>query len=686
MPTPAEIAAVVPTWSLAEAAFRCGGFGAGVFLSGLVVRRTCGLTSGLRVERWALNGLLGAASYLTTYWLLKVVVGRDAQELAEIHAARVELYHSLIITAAVFGAGWRYLPRRDPQGKLLRSVATWREAVVACLILCVAAYYLVRTVPLFDYDGRRLRMHGAAYTDKMTNMMPAASLLFDVPPDCLRFAGHKFPSHYFPHWAAADIGGQRYFDAFWFHLPPLGIAINVFALVAFGRRMFRSYAAGCTAAVLYGLLEVTAVMKPLELTPALACAALAAGNRYAVSGRRRWAAAAAIFVGVMPCYEAFHAAVLLAGLGLWGAWGVGCDLVQRRRVRRERIVFPLGAAAAALLVLQGLYLGERPVAPPQIVVNNTFGDSYRRTWLDRAGDDDAVGRWLATLYAWNRNRPAHDEAEAARPAWYQRVVGRTTYGIGCVGYVAWRFGMWALLGAARLWRRRGGWRPDEGIVAATALVGFGLPWLIDVVLSIDGRTWSSPNLYRLTEFSALLLALYGTPAIASVFRGRRWALGAYMAAAIFATIDRHAPATTFYEVPPSTLAALAYLRAHVPYDETVLHPWSDCSIRRNDHGGEAFNYKRHFTLVSNLAGRRCYFEGREDYLFWNGFIRPEEIVRRRRLREAFYANPTAEQVHEVLTAGVQWIVTDGERRLPASLADEWVEKFRSGEVRIYCRR
>lgn len=678
MPTPEELAAVVPAWRWGDFA-ECAGLMILVFFAGSLVRRACGWTSGICVERWAFNGLLGVLFFDVAYAAILVLLAGE-------RAAWIGRGFMVVMASSgLVGASCFYRSRGDRTA----SRRTRRELLAVILALVCGGYYLIRAVPLFEFDGERLRLHGAAFTDKLTNMMPAAALVHDVPPDCLRFAGYKFPSHYFPHLFAAALDrafGLRYFDAFWFHLPPLGIAINVFALVAFGRRMFRSYAAGCTAAVLYGLLEVTAVMKPLELTPALACAALAAGNRYAVSGRRRWAAAAAIFVGVMPCYEAFHAAVLLAGLGLWGAWGVGCDLVQRRRVRRERIVFPLGAAAAALLVLQGLYLGERPVAPPQIVVNNTFGDSYRRTWLDRAGDDDAVGRWLATLYAWNRNRPAHDEAEAARPAWYQRVVGRATYGIGCVGYVAWRFGMWALLGAARLWRRRGGWRPDEGIVAATALVGFGLPWLIDVVLSIDGRTWSSPNLYRLTEFSALLLALYGTPAIASVFRGRRWALGAYMAAAIFATIDLHAPATTFYEVPPSTLAALAYLRAHVPYDETVLHPWSDCSIRRNDHGGEAFNYKRHFTLVSNLAGRRCYFEGREDYLFWNGFIRPEEIVRRRRLREAFYANPTAEQVHEVLTAGVQWIVTDGERRLPASLADEWVEKFRSGEVRIYCRR
>src|SRR5204863_495927 len=122
------------------------------------------------------------------------------------------------------------------------------EAVGYGLIAALVIYYLARTVPLFEFDGVRLRLYGAAFTEKTTNMMSCAALEHDVPPDCLRFAGRKFPSHYFPHLFTAMLGGTAegrdpsYIANFWFYVPTLGLTVNGLAILAFGRRVLKSYA------------------------------------------------------------------------------------------------------------------------------------------------------------------------------------------------------------------------------------------------------------------------------------------------------------------------------------------------------------------------------------------------------------------------------------------------------------
>lgn len=637
--------------------------------------------------RLALTGLCGIVGSASIYWLLLAVgVARHTRSIGLVYFFLL----FAMLTAQSLHDSCRRHRMRGAFVRLYRRTAPWEVAGYA-LVFGLAIYYLLRTVPLFDLDAERLRLYGAAHSDKLTSMMPCAGLVDDVPPDNLRFAGYKFLSHYFPHLAAAALEetfGITYHNAYWFYLPVLGIAVNGLAVLGFARRVLKSYRLGCVAVLLYGLWQVTALLKPLDITPALALSALTACDLFVSSRRRRWGVAVVLFVGAAACYEVFHAATLVAALGLWGACGLANDLRRRRPLRPELAALPVATAAALWCSLQLMQFGYPP-SPTKVALNNTFGDSYRHTWLDRAKADDPAGRALATLYAWNRNRPSPTSIEgSARPAWYQRVVGRAAYGLGLPLYVYARFGLGATFGAAYLWRRRkSGLRPSEAIVAAAACVGFAAPSLVDVGVSGGGQWWSSPNLYRVTEFGVWLTSLVGVGLLvdtfAAFYRPRSWPGLVVAVAALYGALDEHAPAATYLDVPREQIETIAFLRDRAAYDDVILHPWFDCSIRNTADGSEAYLQKRFYMLVSELAGRRCYCEGREEYLYWNGAIPHDEIERRQRLRREFYTSPSREEVDEVVGVGkVNWVVVDTEHPPPPSIASDWPVSFQGGGVRV----
>ncbi|MCE9606971.1 MAG: hypothetical protein K8U03_18965 [Planctomycetia bacterium] len=714
-PASLDLAALVPHWNWGyslEFAVQCL---LDVALPGWLLTKLFRLRSGCRAERWATVGLLGVLFNCFVSW------GALAAQSAGEPASLAFTFELVFIASAllILMARDRAKIREGRTAKNFQSYlrlprlhSSWEAAgyVIIAMLVC---YYLVRTVPLFDFDGSRLRLYGAAFTDKTTNMMSCAALIHDVPPDCLRFAGHKFPSHYFPHLFSAKLNGLGseagipYLSGFWFYVPTLGIVINGLAILAFARRVLKSYAAGCIALLIYGLTSVTPALKPLDITPAATLLGLLALDRFLASGRKCWVALSIVLIGTMPCFEAFHAFLMLGAIGLWGGVGFVADLTRRRTSKRmrlpaSRLVVPALMGIVAFGSLQLLYLGERPIAPPRIVVDNVFGDSYRNTWQSRLADDDTVGHVLANLDHWKRkpskketSPPSSDMAIPPAPvAWYQRVTAQVVYTIGLVVYVFCRFVHIAILGVAHLVerRRKGTLRASEQIIAAAALIGFTVPWVVDVGITAGGQWWSSPNLYRPTEFGSWLLATLGSGVLLDCVTHRAawkqrstWALLAVAGYWLVTVTAEHlAPATTYLEVTPEQMQALAYMRENIPYGSVILHPWSDCEIRdaaRSD--AVSFIYKRHFTLGSNLAGRTMYYEGREDYTFSNGFIAPEEVYRRSRGRKKFYTEPDDETIDFVLKeVPVEYVVEDAGRPAPEIVRSSWPVVFESGGVKI----
>lgn len=683
------------------------------FVPGLFLASKLRLRTALRAERLAVAGLLGVIAVCLLEWILMAAIGSFA-----ITTGCLLLIEAVSVSAVMF----RLFAPLPESAKALRPgkpTCSAAEKLGYWLIAALIVYYLARTVPLFDFDGERLRLYGAAFTDKTTNMMSCAALQHGVPPDCLRFAGHKFPSHYFPHLYAAMFDGPTsrtetsYLSSFWYYVPALGIAINGLAILAFGRRLLKSYAAGVVALVVYGLTCVTPQLKPLDITPAAAMIALIALDRFARTGRKRWAALAVVLVGTMPCFETFHAILMLAELGLWGGVGFAKSFFKRLRGTNSGpthpwrfLVIPALAGLTAFASLQLLYLGERPVAPPKLKVDNVFGDSYRATWESRAGDDDLLGRTIDVLDAWKR-KPKKGEADVPPVDWYQQATAKLIYTVGVPIYVFCRFVHVASFGLVHLRRARKTrrLRPSEQLIACAALIGFTVPWIIDVGIQAGGQWWSSPNLYRPTEFGSWLLATLGCGVLVDSIADRRrwkqpttWFLGLVAGYWLVTVGSEHfAPATQYLEVPRDQLRALAFMRQQIEYGDVVVHPWSDCVIRdstRQDDAGRdaaAFVYKRHFTLGSNLAGRTMYYEGREDYTFSNGFIAPEEVYRRSKARKAFYTPSdgnaaTIATVLETVGARVEYVVEDVvedvQRHAPQSVRETWPIVFQSGDVVI----
>jgi hypothetical protein len=207
----------------------------------------------------------------------------------------------------------------------------------------------------------------------------------------------------------------------------------------------------------------------------------------------------------------------------------------------------------------------------------------------------------------------------------------------------------------------------------------------------EGRWWETPNLYRLTSCANLLLILLGAGVLLTAvkkWRRPRWWLPLGLAALQLYGLSAAAiqSPTSFLHVDRDQLAALAFLRRAVPFGQVVIHPWVDDLIRDVSAPDRiAWVYKRHFTLGSNLAGQQMYYEGREDHLFIGGFIAPDEVDRRRRLRQQFYTTPDPAIVSAILAQDVHWIVSDQDHPAPPEIQSQWRLAFQAGSIRVYTK-
>ncbi len=731
MTLPAEFSIVIPNFAAGDAMRFAVLVGLLVLLPGHALGRLLRIRPGNLWERWALTAVLGILWASLLYFFL-AALGWERFQVALV---------PLPVLVEVAGA-WRRLRRRGRMGTSRPVAPVRRRPLVGVLsghklaqftgLLLVAAFtsgYLFRTAALVQPDATGLRLYGAFYSDKMTNMSPCAALIHGVPPAALRISGYTFPSHYFPHLLVAwlhTLSGVDYVDLFWFHVAALGVAVRSLAVLGFARRVLRSPWLACGALALFGLARFSPQGKTLDLSLALLLLAITALDRYRAAGRRRWAVLAVGLVAAMPFYEVFTAAAALAGLVVWaalGAWGrpseerrAGADLSERpkgcfaemrhapffRRSRKR--LWRAAIAAATILGAAGatrmLYLGAELVSPPQFVVKNCYRDSYKHEWNDRLRQPDPP-RWMATIYAWKRGKPVAKVAPTlpgagrARPGLPRHLLGEVVFDVGYAGYFLLRFVNLGLFGVIALVavRRGGRWTSTQALIGSLALVGFGLPACLSWGHMAEGQWWETPNIYRFTTCGRLLLLLVGTGMLfraVGQWRRRRWWLPLALAAGSVwgLAAGYFRPATSFHHVSRDRLGALAYLRENVPFGQVVLHPWVDDLIRRRERPGEvAWVYKRHFTLASNLAGCQMYYEGRADHLFINGFVAAEEVYRRRRLRDRFYRSPDAEVVGRMVGEGrVRWVVADAEHPAPKEIAQTWALAYANQTVRIYTRR
>ena len=180
-----------------------------------------------------------------------------------------------------------------------RPAEKWTSPLAIVLVAVLVVVHLAQVASLVEFDATGVRLYGAMFSDKMTNMSPCAALIEGVPPAALRMSGYVFPSHYFPHLfvaASHRAVGVDYVDGFWFHAAALGIVIQSLAVLAFCRRLLRSGWLACTGLVLFALTRFTTETKPLDLSFALLLLGIIAIDRHACAGRRRWAAVAIGFV------------------------------------------------------------------------------------------------------------------------------------------------------------------------------------------------------------------------------------------------------------------------------------------------------------------------------------------------------------------------------------------------------
>jgi hypothetical protein len=681
-----------------------------VGLPGHAIRSLAGLQPGCRLQRWTLTIVFGILWASLVYFALELL-GQQRWYVAPV-------FLPVVPWAIAARAGWL----ADPRGtQAVRPRWTVADAAGLLLVIAFVGYYLVRTAACVEYDATGLRLYGAFFSDKMTNMSPCAALIHGVPPRNLRFDGAGFPYHYFPHLFVAAVWqatGIDYVDGFWFYAAALGIGVTGLAVLAFCRQMLPSGWLGCLGLLLFGLMQFTTEAKPLDLSIALLLLGLVAIDRFRSSGQRRWAALAVGLWGVMPLYEIFHAATLMAGLLVWSA----VAFRQGRPEVRRRCAITGATCLGAVVMLELLCLGQKVVSPTEFVVKNSYRESYKGEWIDLLRESKDSHPILAELLYWKRGKPDFSSQDTetavtpAKPSLWQRCVGVIVYDAGFVGYAFLRFVNLAIFGGIALAAAYRGktrpWRTSDSLVAAIALVGFGIPCVVSWGHVANGQWWDTPNLYRPTTCAYLLLLLLGTEVMAKTIMGdrvgsatgparstvmclglnwpwrhpRHWLLLGLMAWQAWTLVTGAlAPNTSFHLVDRDRLEALAFLRTKVPYGEVVIHPWVDDLIR-NEPETVAWVYKRHFTLGSNLAGQQMYYEGREDHLFIGGFISGEEVYRRSRLRRKFYQSPDNATVEEVLGPGkVAWVVADADSPAPPQVTAGWEVAFRNATVRIYRR-
>jgi len=679
MPTAADLSLVTPDYSLGEGAWFLAVLAIAVVLPGHALRRLFGLGSGDLWFRWALALVLGVLWTSLLYFAL-----------AACHVQACHLFLSPLPWVVHL-----IRTRCCRPASVKRCLRPWKSPVLAGLILAVAlaAGYFVRTAALVRPDAKGLRLYGALFSDKMTNMSPCAALRYGVPPAALRISGYAFPSHYFPHLfvAAFDVGaGIDYLDGFWFYAAAFGVFVRSLAVLAFTRRLLHSPWLACLTLAVFGLARFGPQDKTLDLSFALLLLAICSLDLFRCSQRRRWVFLCVALIAAMPFYKVFTCAAALGGLVIWAA----VSLITSRKQTVLRSTVAITACVGAVLAVRMLYFGAELASPPELKFKNVYRESYKHEWRDRLLEPDPPP-WIAHLYAWKRGKPVSEVADLPgddEPGTIRRTAGEIVYNLGFAGYFVLRFVNLALFGAVALvaWYRRKRWNTSVALIASIAAFGFAVPCVLVWGHTAEGQWWETPNIYRLTMCAWMLLTLVGTGMLVQAvrqFRRPRWWLPLAIAAwqlwiVTAACVER---STSFHHVPADRLAALAFLRTQVPHGEIVLHPWADDLIRNDARPDEvAWVYKRHFTLASNLAGCQMFYEGREDHLFINGFVTADEVYRRRRLRDQFYDSPSEKIVREVIEGGrVQWIVADDECPAPATVCASWRLRFESGGVKIY---
>jgi hypothetical protein len=683
----ANLSLVTPDYSLGEAVWFVAVLAVAVLLPGHALLRQFRLSGGNLWHRWALTSVLGVLWTSLLYFVLA------ACHVQCCHLALSPL--PWIIDLIRTRRSW---PARVRRTLRLRPLSTPGSPILLGLLLAVAlaAGYFVRTAALVRHDATGLRLYGAFYSDKMTNMSPCAALRYGVPPAALRISGYSFPSHYFPHLfvAAFDVGARiDYLDGFWFYVATFGVFVRSLAVLAFARRLLRSPWLACLALAVFGLARFSPQDKTLDLSFALLMLAIHALDLYRCSHRRRWLVLCVALIAAMPFYEVFTCAAALGGLVVWTA----ISLITLRDQTVLRSTVAIIACVGAVLAVRMLYFGAELATPPELKFKNVYRESYKHEWRDRLLEPDPP-EWIARVYAWKRGKPVSEVADLPgdeQPSPIRRLVGEIVYNLGFAGYFLLRFVNLALFGVIALvtWHREKHWNMAVALIACIAALGFVVPCFIVWGHTAEGQWWETPNIYRLTTCAWMLLALVGTGALVhavrQVRRPRWWfplAVAAWQLWIVAAAyVERP---TSFHHVPADRLETLAFLRAQVPPGEVVLHPWSHDLIRNDARPDKvAWVYKRHFTLASNLAGCQMFYEGREDHLFINGFVGAEEVYRRRRLRDRFYEAPDDETVREIAEDGqVRWIVADVESPAPKPVAEFWRLRFESGKVRVYTRQ
>ena len=661
-------------------------------------------------ERWALSCVFGVLATSFLYFFLAMA------GLQGLHAPLVFLMAGLAALYVV----WEVRRRRRRwnerrAGRRLCRNLGWAGAAGLLVVAVLAVGHVARVASLVEWDASGVRLYGAFFSDKMTNMSPCAALMEGVPPAALRISGYVFPSHYFPHLfvaAAHRAVGVDYVDGFWFHAAALGVVIRSLAVLAFCRRFLPSAWPACAALVLFGLTRFTPDDKPLDLSFALLLLAIIAVDRYACAGRRRWGALAVCLLAAMPLYEVFTAAAALGGLVVWSIVPALGMLRRRRASGRTDVAAPVSCASrfretarrlpiallaclGGLLAVRLLYAGAELQSRPELMARNSYLDSYKHEWRDLLRDAEGEHPVLATLYRWKRGKAPEDAAR--RPGFLQQAVGEIIYHTGFVAYFLMRFVNLGLFGVVALvvaLRRGARGSPTAwAAIAAICAFGFTVPCVVTWGHTAEDQWYETPNIYRLADCGYLLLLLVGVPvlfqAIRQWHRPRWWIPLALAAWQLWLLAGAQVgPTTQYHHVDLDRLGALRFLRTEVPRGKVVLHPWVDDLIRDARRPDEiAWVYKRHFTLGSNLAGCQMFYEGREGHLFINGFVTGEEVFSRRRLRDAFYAEPTPEVIRRVVNEGrVRWIVCDDENPAPAEIRSTWQLAHTSGAVRVYHRR
>lgn len=654
-----------------------------ILLPGELWRRLLRWHSDCLFERFAGAGLCGAFGSSLIYYLCMLAEVGDWY-----------LPSLLVLSGLALAVLWRNCST-EPR----LNAFTWLgDGIPWLLVVGFAAYYLVRVQLLVELSGEELRLFGAWYSDKLTNLCSCASLLHEAPPSQLRMDGYGFPSHFFPHLFVAAVTkttGIDYLNVYWFYASALGILLTGAAVVSLSKRFCSKHAVVWIALLLVGIFRFGPEAKPLDLSLAALLLGLICLGRVRLQQSApswKWTLLAGGLIGVMPCYEGFTAATAFAGVWLWLGWQTLLGLRSRDwtcYTYEVGLVASVTATAFCLLTLLFWNTGEKQ--PPEVVWQNTYYQSYEHEWRDLYSEAKTKQTWLHQLAVWNRNKPVDEDSP--KPESWQKAIGRVAFYTGFVPYWYLRFlhvGLFGLLALPTLLRK-----PQSQAIRlaiAVAAVGLLLPAVINWGRQVEGQWWWTPNIYRFTSCGMLLLAVFGAERLWAAMRScweLRNAIPLAVALYMVAFAAWHElglePIATYHRVPLSRLEALAFLREEVPHGEVVLHPWRHDPIYHVRHGF-SHSYEDHFTLGANFAGQQMYYEGREDHLFINGVIPSEVVMQRKRNRERFYQSSQEQAVQEMLDQGnIAWVVADTKHPAPLHIHRGWTLAFHNEEVLIYRR-